>query len=247
LTPSVTTDAQGKPKVTFGLTVSGQPGRELEEVLAAPSKIATQGKRRVVMVLDEVQQMLEYESDAVERRLRSVIQKQQDVAYIFLGSRKHLIQKMFLDRSRPLYRAAGHYPLGPIETAHWIPFIGGKFRDGDRPISEDVIQKVCNLTHGHPFYTQHVCHAIWELCEPGEQVTESLIEAAVKVLLDREKLRVHSALGFAAFESKETTEGPCFRTGGRQTILRHICPALRLGICFEFPAGGREFAQSRSH
>jgi uncharacterized protein len=74
--------------------------------------------------------MLEYESDAVERRLRSIIQKQQDVAYIFLGSRKHLIQKMFLDRSKPLYRAAGHYPLGPIETRYWVPFISGKFRDG---------------------------------------------------------------------------------------------------------------------
>jgi uncharacterized protein len=148
LTPSVTTDAEGKPGVTFGLTVSGQPGRELEEVLAAPSQIATRGKRQVVMVFDEVQQMLEYESDAVERRLRSIIQKQQDVAYIFLGSRKHLIQKMFLDRSKPLYRAAGHYPLGPIETRYWIPFISGKFRDGARPMSEDIIHMVCNLTQG---------------------------------------------------------------------------------------------------
>src|SRR5947209_2762074 len=94
LTPSVTTDADGKPKVTFGLNVTGQPGRELEEVLAAPAKIAAQGKRKVVIVFDEIQQMLEYESDTVERRLRSIIQKQQDVAYIFLGSRKHLIQKM---------------------------------------------------------------------------------------------------------------------------------------------------------
>jgi uncharacterized protein len=186
LAPSVTTDAEGKPKVTFGLNVTGQPGRELEEVLAAPSKIAAQGKRKVAIVFDEIQQMLEYESDTVERRLRSIIQKQQDVAYIFLGSRKHLIQKMFLDRSRPLYRAAGHYPLGAIEARHWIPFIDAKFRDGARPISEDAIQTVCELTQGHPFYTQHVCHAMWELCEPGEQVTESLIQAAVKVLLDRE-------------------------------------------------------------
>jgi uncharacterized protein len=115
LTPSVTADAEGKPKVTFGFN-TGQPGPEIEEVLAAPAKIAERGKRRVVIVFDEGQHVLEYESDLVERHLRSIIQKHQNVSYIFLGSRKHLIQKMFLDRSRPLYRAARHHPLGSIAT-----------------------------------------------------------------------------------------------------------------------------------
>src|SRR5260370_1033184 len=40
LTPSVTADEEGKPKVTFGLNMSGQPVPEIEEVLAAPAKIA---------------------------------------------------------------------------------------------------------------------------------------------------------------------------------------------------------------
>jgi hypothetical protein len=186
LAPSITTDAEGKPRVTFGLSRSGRPGPEIEEVLAAPAEIAQRGKRKVVVVFDEFQQVLEYESDMVERRLRSVIQKHRDVSYIFLGSRKHLLQKMFLDRSRPLYRAAGHYPLGSIETKHWIPFIGKKFREGEKPIADDAIRAVCELTEGHPFYTQHLCHALWDLCEPGEPVTELLIEDAIKVLLDRE-------------------------------------------------------------
>jgi hypothetical protein len=186
LTPSVTADSEGKPKVTFGLNMSAQPGPEIEEVLAAPAKIAQRGKRKVVIVFDEVQQVLEYESDRVERRMRSIIQKHQDVSYLFLGSRKHLIQKMFLDRSRPLYRAAGHYPLGSIETGHWVPFIARKFREGGKVIADHAIQEICRLTEGHPFYTQHLCHALWELCEPGESVTETLIEAAMKVLLDRE-------------------------------------------------------------
>ena len=59
LTPSVTADAEGKPKVTFGFNMTGQPGPEIEEVLAAPAKIAERGKRKVVIVFDEVQQVLE--------------------------------------------------------------------------------------------------------------------------------------------------------------------------------------------
>lgn len=207
LTPSVTADAEGKLKMTFGINVAGQPGPEIEEVLAAPAKIAERGKRKVVIVFDEVQQMLEYETDRVERRLRSIIQKHQDVSYIFLGSRKHLIQKMFLDRSRPLYRAAGHYPLGPIETGHWTPFIARKFREGEKGIAEDAIQAVCKLTEGHPFYTQHLCHALWELCEPGESVTESLIEAAMKVLLDRESYAYTALWESLALNQKRLLKG----------------------------------------
>lgn len=207
LAPSVTTDADGKPKVTFGLNMSAQPGRELEEVLAAPTKITQRGKRKVVIVFDEVQQILEYESDTVERRLRSIVQKHQDVSYMFLGSRKHLIQKMFLDRSRPLYRSAGHYPLGPIQTEEWVPFIRRKFEDSQRSISESSIQTVCNLTQGHPFYTQHLCHALWELCERREQVTESLIEAAVKLLLDRESYAYTALWDSLAINQKKLLKG----------------------------------------
>jgi hypothetical protein len=45
---------------------------------------------------------------------------------------------------------------------------------------------VCELTHGHPFYTQHLCHVLWELCEPEAEVTEKMIRSAVRVLLERE-------------------------------------------------------------
>jgi hypothetical protein len=207
LTPSVTADAEGKPKVTFGFSMTGPPGPEIEEVLAAPAKIAEQGKRKVVIVFDEIQQMLEYESDLVERRLRSIIQTHRDVSYIFLGSRKHLIQKMFLDRSRPLYRAAGHYPLGSIGTEHWLPFISRKFREGEKVIAEDAIKGICRLTEGHPFYTQHLCHALWELCEPGEAVTNSLIEAAMKVLLDRESYAYTALWESLALNQKRLLKG----------------------------------------
>jgi AAA+ ATPase superfamily predicted ATPase len=96
LSPSITLNDQGRPAVMFGTQRFGEPGPELDEVLKAPGKIATQGKRGVVVVFDEFQQILEYGSDKVERQLRSIIQTQANVSYIFLGSRRHLIQKMFL-------------------------------------------------------------------------------------------------------------------------------------------------------
>lgn len=186
LAPSVTMDEEGKPTLTFGVGRHARIGPALDEVLETPARIAAKGGPRVTVVFDEFQQVLEYGNDQVERKLRSVIQNHRHVGYLFLGSRKHLIQKMVLDRNRPLFRAGGHYPLGPIAEKHWQPFIGQRFAEADKGINTAYIHEICEMTQGHPFYTQHLCHVLWELCEQGAVVNGEMVRAAVKVLLDRE-------------------------------------------------------------
>ena len=186
LSPSITVDEEGKPSLTFGLAKHARIEPVMEEVLETPARIRSKGGPRVVVVMDEFQQMLEYGTDRAERKLRSVIQNHRGVSYVFLGSRKHLIQKMVLDRNRPLYRAGGHYPLGPIAEKQWQPFIRQHFLAANKRIDERQIHEICEMTQGHPFYTQHLCHALWELGEPRKAVTRDMIIAAVKVLLDRE-------------------------------------------------------------
>lgn len=186
LAPTISADSSGNPQISFQL--SGKPNilPDLEEVLKAPAEIAKSRKRKVVLVLDEFQRILEYGSDQAERTLRSAIQDHENVSYIFLGSRKHLIQKMFLDQNRPLYRAGGHYPLGPIERAEWKPFIQSRFTKTNKSISAEVIQELCSATGGHPFYTQHLCHAVWELCDRDSGASSETITEAIDLLLDRE-------------------------------------------------------------
>ncbi len=186
LVPSITLDNDGQPSLSFGAAAPRKTELELEEVLQAPAAIAAREKRRVAVVFDEIQRILDYESDLVERKLRSVIQHQADVSYLFLGSRKHLVQQMFLDQSRPLYRSAGHYPLGPIAEEHWIGFIRERFVDAGKRIGDDMIRVICRLTQGHPFYTQHLGHVLWERTSPGTEVGEDSLRAAVRILLERE-------------------------------------------------------------
>ena len=183
---TLTVDSQGNPQVRFELREAEVKTPELEEVLSAPARIATRRNRRVGIAFDEFQRILEYSNDLVERTLRSTIQDQQGVAYLFLGSRKHLIQRMVLDRSSPLYRAGGHYPLNPISIEEWVPFIRERFETTGKEILDNHIRAICQLTEGHPFYTQHLCHALWELCKAQEPVEEEMIDAAVKLLLERE-------------------------------------------------------------
>ncbi len=186
LVPSVTANDEGRPVVTFGFDQKRPDVPLLEEVLAMPAKAAEKEGKRIVVVFDEFQQILEYESDVVERLLRSSIQHQTNVAYIFCGSRKHLIRQMFMDSRRPMYRSGAHYPLGLIAQEHWQTFIADKFSGTGKRIGAETIAALCRLTEGHPFYTQHLCHPLWELCDEGGEVTQEMIERATQLLLDRE-------------------------------------------------------------
>jgi len=192
LTPTVSMTPEGTPQLTFAERNARLDGAAIEEILAGPARIARERGTRVVIVLDEFQRILEYEDDSVERILRSVIQDQPDVAYVFLGSRKHLLREMVLDQNRPLYRSGGHYPLGPIATEHWLPFVRKRFADSDIRIEDEDIRRVCALTEGHPFYTQLLCHALWELTMDGRRVEPGDVDRALDILLARE------AHGYAA-------------------------------------------------
>jgi AAA+ ATPase superfamily predicted ATPase len=187
LTPVVSVDHEGKPVVSFNVRGGTGTASELDEVLAAPARIAGRKKRTVVVVFDEFQRILEYGSDLVERKLRSAIQHHHRVAYVFLGSRKSLLQGMFLDSSRPLYRSATHYPLGPIADADWIPFIRERFTRTGKRVQDDTIRAVLAATEGHPFYTQHLCHTLWDLCDEGRDATAPLLQNAIGILLERER------------------------------------------------------------
>jgi hypothetical protein len=93
---------------------------------------------------------------------------------------------MFLDQARPLYRSAMHYPIGPIATKHWQPFIAKRFRDAEKTFDKPLIADLCTRTQGHPFYTQHLCHVVWSMIETGGSVDEASLDDAVSELLRRE-------------------------------------------------------------
>lgn len=93
---------------------------------------------------------------------------------------------MFLEQSRPLYRSAMHYPIGPIAAKHWKPFIATRFRKAHKQFADELIEQLCLRTQGHPFYTQHLCHVLWSMTATGDAVDTVTLELAIDELLRRE-------------------------------------------------------------
>ena len=186
LQPVLTVDDEGKPAVSFLSRRGRITDRDLDDVLDAPQLVAKKKHRKVVVIFDEFQRLADYADDSVERRLRSAIQHHQNVSYIFLGSRRSIIRKMFLSKDRPLYRSAGHYPLGMIAEKHWAPFITKKFLSTGKKISPEVVHSLVQYTEGHPFYTQHLAYSLWDAVEKGKNALPKHLKDALETVLVRE-------------------------------------------------------------
>ncbi|HEY9787849.1 MAG TPA: ATP-binding protein [Candidatus Obscuribacterales bacterium] len=207
LVPSVTLDAEGKARIDFTMAGVREVERTLEDVLSAPMKISKKTNKQILIVLDELQQLFEYEDDLVERQLRSSMQQQRGVSYIMLGSRKHLIQKMLLDKARPLFRAGAHYPLEPISEEHWLEFIQDRFVQTGKFITSSQISEICTLTQGHPFYTQHLCHALWELTDEKAHVADEAIGQSLDMVLAREDYAYNAIWESLTLSQRRLLEG----------------------------------------
>ena len=82
-----------------------------------------------------------------------------------MGSQRHLLDEMFNDTSRALYRAAKPFNLNRIPEKEFGIFIKDRFKAGGIKISNTIITKILQLTECHPYYTQQLCHEIWNICK----------------------------------------------------------------------------------
>ncbi len=136
----------------------------LTKLYDLPEKVAKKKNKKMVVVFDEFQEITKIDGKEIEANLRSKLQQHKNVSYVFMGSQRHLLVQMFNDKSRALYRSGKPFNLKRISEDEFSDFIKNRFKAGGVTISTKVITTILQLTQCHPYYTQQLCHEIWNLC-----------------------------------------------------------------------------------
>lgn len=144
-----------------------------------PQDIAQKRNKRVVVVFDEFQQIGQINGEEIEKGLRSKIQHHNEVAYVFMGSKRHLMEQIFNNRSRPFYKIGKTFTLRKIPKEKFMVFITRRLKDTGMKMESTLIEKVLELTDGHPHYTQMLMHEIWNESYPGKTVTQDSIKSGL--------------------------------------------------------------------
>ncbi|MBW2066615.1 MAG: ATP-binding protein [Deltaproteobacteria bacterium] len=177
-------DPAGNPQWSVGFDRS-QEAETFEEVIWALEHYLARKRRYGVVVFDEFQQIIETDGEKTERRLRSAIQAQRRVCYMFVGSKKHLLSDLFSNPNRPFYRSGKIFPLGRMPSDELRRIIKKKFAGVKVGLETSALEKIIQVTECHPYYTQYLCHILYDIIE-GQRIQPEDVALAVDFLLRRE-------------------------------------------------------------
>jgi hypothetical protein len=177
----------GAPEFEFDFDRTKRVSLYLEDLLQAVKKYADRHGVNAVVVFDEIQEILQYEDDEIEKSMRTAFQGHRNVSYIFLGSKRHLMEPMFTDPNRPFYKSGKHLPLKRIAAEELASFILEKFQQGRFKISSRNAARIVELAECHPYYVQLLCHVLWNDHLDTRKIGEAEIAGAMARVIDRER------------------------------------------------------------
>lgn len=144
-------------------------------------------KERVVVVFDEFQEILKLD-DAAQAlaTLRSKIQFLSETCFVFSGSVRHDMVRIFIDYKSPFYKSAATLNVGAIDDDSFIDFLQRRFAVGGRRASRSFLLKVLETANRVSGDVQQLCDAILTETADDKELSDDDIAKGVDRILKQE-------------------------------------------------------------
>jgi uncharacterized protein len=179
------------PKINIGVDPTtdfnlGFDWKELkkhsDEILQLPETIAQKKGIKMIICLDEFQNISSYSGfENLEKKLRASWQRQKSVTYCLYGSKRHMMENIFNNPSKPFYRFGDIMLLQKIEMQKWVRFITKSFADTGKQIQDKEAAAIATLMKNHSWYVQQLAHYTWNLT--SKKVGRAEIDKAITELI----------------------------------------------------------------
>jgi hypothetical protein len=178
-------EMSGKPTVTVAAGTRLAPSG-LHAVFDLIENVAT--RQRIAVALDEFQDIQRLsEADAVLGEVRGRIQRQRKVPYIFAGSIRHAMERIFRDPSSPFFKALRTINVPGLPRPEFQRFLDHRFREGKRKVQPALYERIFALAEDNPSDVQQFCAALWDTSRSGETVSEESIVMALRHIFATER------------------------------------------------------------
>ena len=101
----------GVPKFSIGIRESGNAEKSLKAIGAFLSN----RKKKIIVIIDEFQQVSSYPEKDREAVFRSWVQAYLGIRFFFSWNHRNMMLSMFTEKNRPFYRSVQLMQLDPIE------------------------------------------------------------------------------------------------------------------------------------
>lgn len=183
VTPKLSFSPEPNSEFAFSLGITPKDYRP-EEILNLPELIAKEQGIRIVVCIDEFQQIGEFsDSITIQKRLRGVWQHHQNVSFCLFGSKRHLMENMFQNKRMPFYMFGEMIFLDCIPKEYWVPFIRSRFNKYGKEISDEYAGCICDTVNSYSSYVQQLAWNV--MAETDTVVTEESMQNGINALLEQ--------------------------------------------------------------
>lgn len=161
------------------------PRRYLRYALELPQRVAEADGKRVILFLDEFQNVLDLEErgrgkdpEALQKLMRTVFQRSSLVSVLFAGSFEHLMREIFAPE-KPLGHFGGFHDLHEITSAEWRAGIRERLKRDRSTITDDALDLLLERSEQHPRATVLIAQQAYQAAVTAE--THEIDSALVRI------------------------------------------------------------------
>ncbi len=182
--PVVELNQEGVPAISFKAE-SGLSVINFEMLLENINELHKNGVK-ILIVVDEFQDISNV-SEA-ESKLRNGFQQLDfEIPVLFLGSKQHMLLKIFQRPNAPFYNWGGRLEIPPIDFVEYRSYMRERFVQNDIEISDNVLDFIQTEMHRCPESINRLCAYIVEKMRESSQViiTEQVVREYMSEILNK--------------------------------------------------------------
>jgi len=165
----------------------------LEDSMDLLQKVTT-SKNRLIIVFDEFQEVDEI-SATLAKQLRAIIQHQEKMNYVFMGSQESMMNEIFEKKKSPFYHFGQRMNLKKIPYGDFFSYIVSRLPEMKQEEMEKIAEAILQFTNVHPYYSQQLAAATYNVITynrsaVGEAVSQAIKQQVEEHDLDYERLWV---------------------------------------------------------
>lgn len=184
LSPGIKLDpVSGQLSFDISLGAITQPKITLKEIFEYLENSDTP----CLVAIDEFQQIADYPEGNVVALLRTYVQKCRQTAFVFSGSRRRMMDRLFNNPGEPFYLSCTPLSLDPIDRKEYSEFAGNHFKAGGKELEDQCFDKIYEIFEGHTWYVQRMLNELYGRTSAGEVSTVAEVGPALNHILKLEK------------------------------------------------------------
>ncbi len=157
----------------------------LEDAMDLLQKVTTPDNR-LIIVFDEFQEVGEI-SASLAKQLRAIIQHQEGLNYIFMGSQESMMNEIFEKKKSPFYHFGQRMTLKKIPYDDFFTYIVSRLPDMEPEVKENIANDILQFTNVHPYFSQQLASTAYNIIMYDHSI-ENAVGKAIKQLVEEHDL-----------------------------------------------------------